>query len=252
MVVRVDPDPSDELPGPLRAGECVVELDGLAGKHAGVEDLDAAREIHLAADRGLDAGVRQLGACGIGLEHLQEHPWRYIGRERVPHVAVLQHEGRLQPIPRESGREERNLNPPPHHVGVVDAAPEVRAVRHVAVLTVSARSGLGTLLPLAVRVLERLSVHARVIEELVTLGAEAAFQILGPHLEAAVRKRIGLRTGVRAPGGTEGAALPDVAAGADQTLSAQVSLELGVGAERRAEGLLLSQGSVTALTVSHL
>jgi hypothetical protein len=119
----------------------------------------------------------------------------------------------------------------------------------VAVLAVPTAGGLGTLLPLAERVLERLAIHPGVVEELMTLGAEAALEVLRAYLEAPVGHRIGLRARIHAPGRTEGLAFPHVAPSTDQALRAKLHVEIGIGSERGIEGLLLSERRVTALAI---
>jgi hypothetical protein len=120
----------------------------------------------------------------------------------------------------------------------VDALPQVLAIGHVAVLALSTGPGLGTPLPLAKRVLERLAVHSRIVEELVALGTEAALEVLVAGLEASVWQRIGLRTRVGAPGGSESAVPAPMAARTGEALRAKRGIEVGIGPKRLVEGLL--------------
>src|SRR4030095_12816626 len=67
--------------------------------------------------------------------------------------------------------------PAAHHVRVVDAAPEMAAVRHVTILALHALAREATGLPLRVRVLEQLAVERESIaRELMTAATERGRQ----------------------------------------------------------------------------
>src|SRR5207249_947620 len=81
-----------------------------------------------------------------------------------------------------------------HHLGVVNAAPEVAAVGHVAVLALDALAREAIRLPLVVRVLEELAAEREAVPaELVAAAAELRGEICGRARHAPVRQRLARR-----------------------------------------------------------
>ena len=230
--VGVDADPAHQGHRVGRPGHRVVELHGLARQHARVAAFDPVAKVHVARDHGLAQRALDLAPAGVHLKDREEHTRRGVGREGVAHVAVREHERGLERLTRKIQRGQLARHTASHHVGSVDAPPEVRAVGHVAVLTVPTLSGGRALLPLEVGVLDRLAVGAVVIEELVALGTEAALQILVALLEAAVGNRLGQRGEVLSSRRTVAAMCAHVTARAHDALRPQLGGEVGVGLER--------------------
>src|SRR4030095_14111045 len=145
-----------------------------------VEDL--ARQIQgaLAAH---DPFLPASGDRQPGLVHqfaAQDDPRRDIGRKRVADARA----GHPQRDDRDvagaipgGARLRGDREPGAHHVGVVNAAPPVPPLRHVAVLALHALAGEPARLPFAVGVLQELAVQREPVgRELVTAGAEFRLQ----------------------------------------------------------------------------
>ena len=148
--------------------------------------------------------------------------------------------------------DERDREAAAHHVGVVDAAPEMTAVRHVAVLALHARGREAARLPLRVGVLEQRAVQRVALgAELVAAAAELRGQIGGRARHPAVRQRLARRRGGEravAPRWTEALVAADVARRARDPARAQRRVEGGVPGERAGhERRLLGERRVAVL-----
>ncbi len=121
----------------------------------------------------------------------------------------------------------------PHHVGVVDPAPAVTPIGHVAVLALHARAGEPARLPLVVGALEQLAVQREPVGgELVAAAAELGLEEGGCARDAVVRQRLArdaARERTVAPGRAEALVAPHVTAGARHALAGERVVEMLVG-----------------------
>lgn len=189
MVVRLDPNLPDERGRARAPGLRILESAGPSSRDARVEHLLPAREVDLAADHVLDACPLDLATVAVHLPHREEHPRRDVGGEGVADRPAVERELGPERALLDARHPELDLDGPAHHLGIVDAAPQVLAIGHVAALARPPFRRSRALPPLGKRVLDGLSVQAGIVKELMALCAEPALGELGTFLEPAVRER---------------------------------------------------------------
>src|SRR2546427_96516 len=163
-------------------------------------------------------------------------PRCHVGRKRVADARAGHAQrddrdvaGTVTRGPRRGGDRE----PRAHHVGIVDAAPQMLPLRHVTVLALDALTGEPARLPFVVGVLEQLAVQREPVgRELVTAAAELGLEEGGRASDPVVRQRLpwdAARERAVTPGRAEALVAPHVAAGARHALGAERAVVRGVG-----------------------
>src|SRR5262249_20641057 len=189
----------------------------------------AADDLFLPASGDRQPGlVQQLAA--------QDDPRRDIGRKRVADARAGHSQGDARDVARAipSGAGLRgDREPGAHHVGVVNTAPPVPPLRHVAVLALHTLAGEAACLPFAVGVLQELAVQREPVRrELVTAGAELRFQERRRAGDAVVGQGLARRRAHQravAAGRTEALVTAHVAGGARHALTPERRIVVGVG-----------------------
>src|SRR5204862_2367928 len=129
---------------------------------ARVAELEREIERDLAPDHELLAAPGDDVARGVDELGRQHDARRDVGREGVTNPRALHAEpGHCQVAL--AGAAGRDREARAHHLRVVDAAPEVAAVGHVAVLALDALAREAIRLPLVVRVLEELAAEREAV-----------------------------------------------------------------------------------------
>src|SRR5439155_1725739 len=176
-----------------------------------------------------------------------------IGREGVANTRALDGEGDgdrgAGPVPR-GARTRVDREAGAHHLGIVNAPPEMAAVGHVAVLALDAVAREPARPPLVVRALEEFAVEREAVgRELVAALTELGAKEGGSARHAVVRERLARRcAGKRAVATRRAEPLvsPDVTARADQSPDPEPDvvdrIRAHAGALRHARRLLGQRG----------
>src|SRR5712692_6138870 len=208
----------------------------LPGPEPRVERFAREVEGHLAPDEFFLPASGQHLPRPVHQLRAQDDPRGDVGRERVADARAGHAQrddrdvaGTVTCGPRRRGDRE----PRAHHVGVVDAAPQMPPLRHVAVLALDALTGEPARLPFVVGVLEQLAVQRESVGcELVTAAAELGFEEGGRARDPVVRQRLpwdAARERAVTAGRAEALVAPHVAAGARHALGAERAIVRGVG-----------------------
>ena len=200
-----------------------------------------------ASGDGLSPRAHELGA--------HQDLGRDVGRKGVADPRRGDRECRAQEVTGAVARPacpQRDVDAPAHHARIVDAAPQVAPIRHVAVLALEPPPRCGAPAPLRVGIFEGLAVERQAVDaELVAARAELRAQECRRAGDAIVREAVARgAVGRRAAPArrTEMLVAAHVAARADDAASLQRWVEVRVGAHDPGAfnelGTLLSDGSV--------
>ncbi len=229
-----------------------VTIHKLVSATVRVEDPDLGPEVDLAPNAGLEPCRVKLLPGRTDLVDDEQDARRDIRGEGMAHVPVPQHERGLESAPAEIRGDQVHIDRPPHPLGIVDPAPAMRTVRHVAILALPSGRRLRAALPLDESVLERLAIDTWIVEELVAGRAEATLLELAAWLEPAVRRRLEQSRQIGAPRRSEATVIANMARCTHDPLPAQSGIERSLGAAKPVVGLLFAQGGVTALAGPYL
>ena len=163
---------------------------------------------------------------------------RHVGGEVVAHPGVRDGQARRElvawPVPT-AARDELDLNARFHHFPIVNATPDVAAVRHVTVLALLSAARRRARSPFFEGVLEQLAVQREAVRgELVAACAELGAQEGRRPGQAVVREALARSAGRRRavpPRWTEALMAAHVAARADHALRLQIGVQIRVGDE---------------------
>ena len=158
------------------------------------------------------------------VDHCTVAPPSQRGRDRLRVSALDIMESRPQDAAR--GRDIRDCdgNPRAHRIGIVDPAPKMTAIRHVAGLATAALLSIGACLPLLEGVLNGLAVEGILVGlELVARGTESGALEGGSAVPCTVGEAFGpgFRGGAVPPRRPVPPILPHVTGRTDQALGAQ-------------------------------
>ncbi len=177
-------------PGPL--GHAVAQREVAARWDAGVEALALQVEADVARDDASLHGAGDRAAAGGNLRDREDHPRRHVGREVVPDAPVDQPQHRPDLADGDARWIGVDRDAAAHHRRIVDSAPEMAPLWHVACLAGDALGGIAAAAPLDIGVLQLLAVQRRnAARELVAGCAEPGTLEGGRCGPAAVWLRVG-------------------------------------------------------------
>src|SRR5262249_38129069 len=180
-VIRFNPNhrPKPDACRPFEAS-AILDSESATGRDAGVRSLAREIDADIAPDVVLLGAAAELPPVHVDECHPDDDARRDVRGKVMAHAGVPDREPRanfvvrpvMPPIGRKGDRDARA-----HHFGVVDPAPEVASIGHVAILAMQAARGCRARAPLLDRVFQRLAVERETVSvELVTARAELGDQ----------------------------------------------------------------------------
>ena len=224
MLGRQHPHDQYHAPVAARRSEGLPEIARLTGGDAGIENLPRNRRVDLPADH--LAPQFEDAAIGIVAVKRELDLGHHIGRKMMAGAAVANVRPRLVAAVAKRMQLQRHVDRPPRHLRIVNAAPEVLPVRHMAGLAglLVPPPGVGAGKPLPVGVLHQFAGDARaVIRKLVAMRAEAAVPESRGYGKAAMRDVGGDLAARRRP---EALVAAHVAGRANQALMPQAGFDI--------------------------